>query len=213
MGFSPNSRWFTAIQKEAETVSLWDLASPDVGAGEPVTESGTPILGIAAFSPNSRWLLNLRDGEDRMRLFDLESENFRQSDGVELRAHRGPNDPRQISSAEFGPNGHWLATFSDGSQTRLWDLSAKNPAAAPIVLTGLLRKHSAGVDSRHNYGVRGSPFSGDGRWFVTRYSTWDGIPNTALWELRLAELVELAQRTVGRSLTQEERQLYLIPDD
>jgi WD40 repeat protein len=208
--FSPNSRWLAATRPEAKSVSLWDLASADPSANQRLYRADSPVMSNSTFSSDSLWLLNWKYGQERLHLTDLASENTIEPEGIEL---RGRYDRVGLTSAMFSPDGHWLATFCDGQQTRLWDLSARNPAVAPIVLTGALWEHSSGVDSRHDYGVRNAPFTGDGRWFVTRYQTANGLPNTALWHLRIEELVELARRIAGRSLSSEERQLYLIPGD
>ena len=93
---------------------------------------------------------------------------------------------------------------------RLWDLNADHRSATPIILTGRLKKHASGVGRQAHDGFHHAPFSGDGRWLVTRYYTENNLPNTALWNLQLSELIELARRTAGRELTQEERELYRI---
>jgi WD40 repeat protein len=64
---------------------------------------------------------------------------------------------------------HWLVTGGSDSVARLWDLTAKDPAANPVVLRG----HGGSVDA-----VEISP---DGHWLVTTGS----FDNTArLWDLR-----------------------------
>lgn len=75
---------------------------------------------------------------------------------------------------------------------RLGDLTAKDPAAAPIVLRG---------DERW---IASIAISRDNKWLVT--GSGDGT--VRLWNLRLNEVVDLASRTVGRNLTQEEWKQY-----
>ncbi len=125
-----------------------------------------------------------------------------------------------------------------GATARLWDLTAPDPAAAPIVLHG------------HEKWVLAVAISPDNHWLVTGSDDataclWDltaqdpaaepivlrGHEDTIravaispdnhwlitgsddatarLWTLRLDELVDLACRTVGRNLTHEEWEQYL----
>jgi WD40 repeat protein len=93
----------------------------------------------------------------------------------------------------ISPDSHWLVTGSWDSTSRLWNLSAKNPAAAPIVLGG------------HEEGISTLAISPDNHWLVT-----GSRDKTArLWNLRLDELKEVACRTAGRDLTREEWQQYM----
>ena len=67
----------------------------------------------------------------------------------------------------ISPDNRWVVTGSEDNTARLWDLSAEDPAANPIVLRG------------HGGAVRAVAISPDSRWLVT--GSWD---NTArLWDL------------------------------
>jgi hypothetical protein len=61
----------------------------------------------------------------------------------------------QITTVAISPDNRWLVTGSNDNTARLWDLSAKDPAANPVVLRG----HEGAVDA-----VAISP---DNRWVVT----------------------------------------------
>jgi formylglycine-generating enzyme required for sulfatase activity len=89
----------------------------------------------------------------------------------------------------ISPDSRWLVTGSEDKTARLWDLTAKDPAAAPIVLRG----HEAAISC-----VAISP---DSRWLVTG----SGDMTARLWQLRLNELMDLARRTLGRELVDEEK--------
>jgi hypothetical protein len=97
--------------------------------------------------------------------------------GRPLRGHEGG-----IECVAISPDGRWLVTGSDERTARLWDLAAKDPAAAPVVLRG------------HEQGIACVAISPDGRWLVT-----GSDDNTArLWHLRLDDLMDLARSTLGR---------------
>ena len=55
----------------------------------------------------------------------------------------------------ISPDNRWTVTGSDDKTARLWDLSAKDPAANPVVLRG----HDGAVDALR--------ISQDSRWLVT----------------------------------------------
>ena len=40
------------------------------------------------------------------------------------------------TTGAISPDNHWLVTGSQDKTARLWDLSAKDPAANPVVLRG-----------------------------------------------------------------------------
>ena len=44
--------------------------------------------------------------------------------------------PSWVNAAGISPDNHWLVTGSADKTARLWDLSAEDPAANPVVLRG-----------------------------------------------------------------------------
>ena len=48
-----------------------------------------------------------------------------------------------VEVAQISPDKRWIVTGSEDNTARLWDLSAKNPAANPVVLRGHDREVSA----------------------------------------------------------------------
>src|SRR5262245_50825404 len=142
-----------------------------------------------------------------------------------------------ITSVAISRDNRWVVTGSSDKTVRLWDLSAKDPAANPVVLRG------------HDDEVNAVVISPDNRWVVTGSSDktarlWDlsakdpaanpvvlrghedrvtavaispdnrwlvtgSADNTArLWLLQMNDLVDLARTLVGRNFSADEWQLY-----
>ena len=72
-----------------------------------------------------------------------------------------------MSTLAISPDGRWLATGSFDRTARLWDLTAEDPAAKPLVFEG------------HATIVRTLAFSPKSRWLAT--GSVDGI--VRLWDL------------------------------
>jgi WD40 repeat protein len=92
----------------------------------------------------------------------------------------------------ISPNNQWLVTGSGDGTARLWDLSATDPAAAPLVLRG------------HEGGITTVAFSPDAQRLVT--GSWDD--SARLWTLHVEKLIDLACRTAGRNLSLNEWDQY-----
>jgi WD40 repeat protein len=92
----------------------------------------------------------------------------------------------------ISPDNHWLVTGSADKTARLWDLSAKDPAANTVILRG----HQGQVDA-----VAISP---DNRWVVT--GSYD--KTARLWLLQMKDLIDLARITVGRNFSNNESKRY-----
>jgi WD40 repeat protein len=77
-----------------------------------------------------------------------------------------------VTAVAITPDNRWVVTGSNDDNTaRLWDLSAKDPAAKPIVLRG----HGSGVV----LGVVAVAISPDNRWVVTGSNDY----TARLWDL------------------------------
>jgi WD40 repeat protein len=100
----------------------------------------------------------------------------------------------QVVSAAFSSDGNWLATAGFDGTTRLWDLSAENPAEAAVLLRG------------HSGSVRAVAISPDGRWLITGSND----RTIRLRDLRIDALIDRARHKAGRELTTEEKQTYYL---
>ena len=56
------------------------------------------------------------------------------------------------------------------------------------------------------------PFSADGRWLISFGGSDSSFGGTLLFNLRIRELVEIARRTAGRKLTDEEMEFFSLND-
>jgi WD40 repeat protein len=86
----------------------------------------------------------------------------------------------------------WVVTGSSDNTARLWDLSAKDPAANPVVLRG------------HYWPIYAVAISADNRWVVT--GSYD--KTARLWLFQMKDLMNLARITVGRNFSADEWRLY-----
>jgi len=92
----------------------------------------------------------------------------------------------------ISPDNRWVVTGSLDKTARLWDLSAKDPAANPVVLHG------------HDGWGNAVAISPDNRWIVT--GSWDNTARLQL--LQVNDLINLARITVGRNFSADEWRLY-----
>ena len=197
---SGDSRWL--VTAGGRTVRVWDLAggaptaAPVVlreeatstasgrrGARSRRTANPTPGISI---SPNSRWLVTAGDA-NTVRVRDLKAKDLTTALTI-LRGHKGP-----VYGAEFSPDARWLVTTASSAapplalgdvkmggailasfrdEVRLWDLNAKDPTAASVLL---------GMD--RGQGIR-TAFSRDGRWLATAASK---NATVRLWDLMAKE--------------------------
>jgi WD40 repeat protein len=100
---------------------------------------------------------------------------YLENNGTRLRGHEGI-----VTAVGFSPDNRWVVTGSFDNTARLWDLSAKEPAASPVVLRG------------HQDTVTAVGFSPDNHWVVTVSDD----KTARLWPLQLKDFVHSAVRLV-----------------
>jgi len=133
------------------TVRLWDLTTlglkptkvlPDNAPAEKPGE-GRAIYDVRISSDN-RWLVTRGNPDSLRRLWDLKDPNPTASSKL-----LGPNDGSAIS-----PDSHWLFILDKKNSARLWNLTARDPSAHPIVLNDVKAPFRISPDS--NWLITGS---------------------------------------------------------
>jgi len=176
-----SDRW-VVTGSDDHTARLWNLNAKDPAANSVVLRGHEGPVTAVAISPDNHWLVTAGGDftvleEERpvtlgntARLWDL-SANDPAANPVELR--------QPVRGLAISPDNRWLAAGSPAIRTgdlktnidgtaRLWDLSAKDPAASPVVLRG------------QGEPVSGVAISPDSHWLVIG----GGSDNTArLWDL------------------------------
>jgi hypothetical protein len=139
----------------------------------------------ALLSRDGRWLVSF-GVESEAALWDLSARHPEQTRRT-LRTKAGT-----FAAGAISPDSHWLITGTRDGEIRIFDLTAPAPEQSAVVL------------SARGY-VDAIVISPDSRWFIT-----NGL-STFAWRLGVGPLLDLAARTAGRALTDEERQLYNAP--
>jgi WD40 repeat protein len=188
LAISPDGRWVVTGARDNKAV-LWDTHAPNRSTPAAVLPFGEFVFAVA-FSPDGRWMA-AGSWDQTTKLVDL------------TRPQEPPlvlNGQGRVLALDFSADSAWLATAGEDHTARLWDLGAVNPAAAPVVLQG-----QRGVYD----GALAMSADTDGRWLVTGHH--DG--KARLWRLRVEDLIDLACRTAGRNLRDDEwRELTGEPD-
>ncbi|MCP4700171.1 MAG: WD40 repeat domain-containing protein [Gammaproteobacteria bacterium] len=150
------------------------------------------FTGLFAMNVTKRWLaLPRADYKGRFREIELFKLDWSEE-------HRKPLDkkivsPAHISAVALNADAHWLATGSEDGIVRLWDLHQTDHKLKPVSLHG------------HTQAVLALSFSRDSRFLASA----GGDKTVRLWPVQLEELIAVACRTVGRELSEEEREEFL----
>jgi WD40 repeat protein len=144
------------------------------------------------YSSDERWLVVTRQG--RLFLIDLGSDLG--AAPIELPGHR-----HQVIAFLITRDAHWLVSidrpvsepvgYAPVQTCRLWDLWSPDPASSCVILPDL------------DLGVDRIDLTTDERWLIT--SSRDGV---RVWPLGTEQLLDIAQRSIGREPNEQERQRY-----
>jgi WD40 repeat protein len=185
-------------------VRIWDLSRPDSPSSPIKTLTFKGRVFEVAISPDGRWVAAV-SWDGTAQLLDLTKPDAKP---FVLQGHTA----RGLSVA-FSPDSRWLATGNEDRTARLWSLTAPDPSADSVVLQAPSRVGNISFSSDGRWlalnptEYRARPFSPDGSWFAS------SSPETRLYRPRLQDLVLLACRTAGASITATKWPKEDIPPD
>jgi len=147
-------------EKQARLALAGQLAAQSQAALEEYPQRSL-LLAVEALN------VTMRAGEPRVSAAEQAlREALARAGGHVLGGQKG-----YVLAVAISPDGHWLVTGSYDGAARLWDLSASDPAAAPVVLRG------------HEGYVSAVAISPDGHWLAT--GSYDGTAR--LWDLSASD--------------------------
>lgn len=179
--FSRDGRWLVTGAQDG-SARLWDLdrvrdlVREKLPPDDPVRVVKQPAaVTTAQFSSDGRWLVTLGGTANLWRL-------GKPLTNRELLGHAG-----QVTALDISPDSRWLATADDRGKVRLWDISREPPQAVDLPGAEGMAVTRVQFDSKSR-----------------RVSAVDRDGKRLEWRTDLAELMDLACRTAGRNLTQQE---------
>lgn len=200
-----NPRLAVSLTADALTVGLQDgraeryrlARGVPVGSPEPLAEGMAAIMptsdwtrgdgtGPRARSLDGRWRTDVDENGD-IELVEIGA------DGAETITRLRHDRDATFQCAAFSGDSELLATgFSDGG-LQVWNLRDEDIVRSRMVLRG------------HVNPVQYIEFDRSDRWLVSSSST-----AVRLWEMDVSKLIAMAQRAIGRSLTDDERARFGI---
>jgi len=193
---SPDERWL-ATGAFSDSLRVWSLEG-DMSRPWLDLPIKAQVAMNAQFSADGHWLATT-SYEGATELWDLSKGRNAAQAPITLRGHVRP-----LVRVAFSRDSRWLVTAdtdvqpeNDPSKTcRIWDLTAPDIAGSVAVIER----------DQLPFGADRLDTSVNGKWLVT--VSLDGL---RLWPLGTRALIELAERTAGRTLTDAERTIYDAP--
>jgi WD40 repeat protein len=200
VAMSPNGRWAVIGSADGAT-HLWSLSGSGFAAGPYVLSGQTRAIRTITVSPDST--LTATGSEDGTTfLWRLDSRD-RPAPRSVLRGHSRP-----ITGLQISPDNTKLISASADGTAAIWDMTAEDPGATQQRLLA------------HEGPVNAATLSADGALLATgsddrSVHLWDvaqSHPQPDALPAAPEDLIAIACRVAGRSMTAEEWQRYVPPD-
>jgi WD40 repeat protein len=166
-GMSQDGTWLATADDFGNTVRLWNTHNLELRSQ--ILTAHTGAVKAVAISPDGQWLAS--GGHDHnVRLWSI---NASMSSEVSDFLFEIDSSVRDLV---FGPNNRWLAAAEGwpANTVWLWDLSAPDPGAKPVVLRG------------HESDPVILAFSADGKWLASGAQDFD----VRLWDMEAEDPAE-----------------------
>jgi WD40 repeat protein len=191
---SPDNRWLVTCS-DNDVAHVWELAATDPAAASRVLTGTEGFISGIAFSPDNHWLAigsSIPGSYNTLCVWD-----FRDNASGPVFLPRRKGD----ISVDISNDSRWLVAVSNSlsdKTAQLWELTAKGLASAPVILPIQEDIEKAGF----------SHVRPDSHWLITCSRDESYRRTISLWNMRLDDLVNLACRTAGRNLNDDEWKEY-----
>jgi WD40 repeat protein len=163
LAMSPDGHWLATAGQD-HTARLWDLKADDPASGSLILSAHREPVTRVVFSHTGRWLATASNADHTVGLWDMSAAHPEGS--VRRLTHKNTIGEDALNALAFSPDDRQLAV-AFGYVFQLWDLTAADPPATPL------------LQGHHDQWIHAVGFSPDGHWLAT-----GGVDSIVkLWDL------------------------------